>query len=281
MHPGDVPSVLAVILNYGTYPLTLQLIPMLKSLHYEALDILVIDNCSPNESAKVLDEQADRLGYYFIANRENGGYAKGNNIGIRYAIEHHYAYTWILNNDVVIREKDVLSHMVFLAELHPAAGCIGPKIFTAQGNVCAPYCNRCSLWAMTFGMRKEKEYRDTQKNVSRTVYRVYGCCMLLKTAFLQAVGGMDERTFLYGEESILAERLLQAGGTAFYDAEVSILHNESSSVCQGGSGKLLRTMQLYTHSRSLYLREYRHFSRTATFFCNLFGNAAFLFRSLR
>ena len=111
------PKVLIVILNYGTFEMTINLIKQLQAdLEYENYSIMVVDNCSPNESAEVLEEKSHELNYIFYANKTNAGYAAGNNIGIRYGINHGFDYTWILNNDVELREKNVLNHMVEIAE---------------------------------------------------------------------------------------------------------------------------------------------------------------------
>ena len=96
------PTVLAIILNYKTYEQTLEIIDKLKLLKYSNLDILVVDNFSPNESATVLEDSSAHDGFVFIKNTRNAGYAAGNNIGIRYAVEHEYKYSWILNNDLVL-----------------------------------------------------------------------------------------------------------------------------------------------------------------------------------
>ena len=154
------PKVLIVILNYGTYDLTIKLIHDLQlNLDYSNYDIMVVDNCSPNESAVVLEETSKCGDFIFIANKENSGYAAGNNIGIRYGITNGYAYSWILNNDVELRERNVLQHMIELAEQGATIGGIGPKIFSLDGMPCAPYCRRPSFWNMTGGIVAEQRYR--------------------------------------------------------------------------------------------------------------------------
>ena len=56
---SKIPAVLIVILNYGTYDLTINLIKQLHSnLNYQSYDIMVVDNCSPNESSKVVEENS-------------------------------------------------------------------------------------------------------------------------------------------------------------------------------------------------------------------------------
>ena len=264
------PSVLVVILNYGTFDLTINLINELRAdLDYENYAIIVVDNCSPNESAEVLEAKSKEMDFIFYPNKKNAGYAAGNNIGIRYGIDHGYDYSWILNNDVELREKNALRHMLEIAEKNAKIGCIGPMIYSLDGEICAPYVNRLTFWNMTFGIVKEKKIRRKYINESREVYRVYGCCMLLKNSVMNAVDCMDERTFLYGEEDILAERMLAKGYVSYYDSEVSVTHKESASIKRMSKNKTKTKIVASRKSRELYLKEYRHFPLVARWLCHV------------
>ena len=275
----EMPEVLIVILNYVTYELTLELIRELKSkLDYASYKILVVDNHSPNESARVLEKNQSELEYILYANTTNAGYAAGNNIGIRYGVTHGYAYTWILNNDVKIIDSGVLTHMVEIAEADKKVGCIGPRILSSDHSVCAPYCRRPTVWSMTAGVMAERRYRRQYAESSNYVYRVYGCCMLLKNSAMDEVECMDERTFLYGEEDILAERLMAKGYTTFYDAEVSVIHNESTTMRKAGRARKWLQMKETSWSMRLYLKEYRHFLLPLREICIAFRCMIILFR---
>ncbi len=267
----EQPKVLIVILNYGTYEMTISLINELRAnLEYNNYAIMVVDNCSPNESARVLAEKAREMDFIFCANKTNAGYAAGNNIGIRYGIKHGYDYSWILNNDVELREKNVLVSMVGIAEKDRRIGCIGPMIYSLDGEICAPYCRRPTFWSMTGGIRGEKRYRQQFIHSSGEVYRVYGCCMLLKNQAMADIDSMDERTFLYGEEDILAERLSAKGYVSYYDAEVSVTHKESSTMKQMSRNRKKFQIRETRKSMELYLKEYRKFSALPRWACEFF-----------
>lgn len=258
----SMPSVLIVILNYGTYDLTIKMIKEIQSkLEYDNYSIMVVDNCSPNESAEILEKKSKELNYLFYANRLNAGYAAGNNIGIRYGIEHSYQYSWILNNDVELREKNILKELVDVLEKKDTIACIGPKIYNADGSVCAPYCRRPTVWNQSLGAFEDKKYRISKQDTSGEVYRVYGCCMLLRNKAMAEVDCMDERTFLYGEEDILSERLVQKGYRTYYEPTVSITHLGSVSMKKASPDSKKRQLLEQEKSRELYLKEYRHCSR--------------------
>ena len=263
------PKVLIVILNYGTFDLTLKIIRELREkLDYNNYSIMVIDNCSPNESANILKEKSYEMDYIFVANEKNTGYAAGNNIGIRYAIRNEFKYTWILNNDVELRENCILQELVHVLEEHDDIGCTGPKIYNADGTICAPYCRRPSVWNMTIGVFEDKKYRISKQDVSGKVYRVYGCCMLLRNKAMSEIDCMDERTFLYGEEAILSERLMQKSYGTYYDPTVSVKHLGSVSMKKASPDSKKRQLLEQEKSRKLYLREYRKFSLCEVWFCN-------------
>lgn len=262
------PQVLIVILNYGTFDLTIKLIKDLQQkLDYDNYSIMVVDNCSPNESAQILEVESKKLGFLFYANDSNAGYAAGNNIGIRYGIQHKFDYSWILNNDVDLRDKNILSHMVSILEQEKSIGCVGPKIYNVDGTICAPYCRRLTFWNMTFGIFSEKKYRQQHSNSSGEVYRVYGCCMLLRNKAMEDIECMDERTFLYGEEDILAERLLNKGYSTYYDSAVSVTHKGSATMKRMSANRKKLQIEQRKKSMELYLKEYRGFPTPAIWIC--------------
>lgn len=259
--------VLVIILNYKTYEMTIKLIKELKKLDDSLFDIYVVDNCSPNESADVLEKESVNLEYHFYKNEKNTGYAAGNNIGIRYAIEMGYDYSLILNNDLEIMDPAFIEKLVQVGDKHPNVACIGPKILDIDHHPVAPYCERPNLFTMSIGIawsrRKCARYTDTP----RTVYRLFGCCMLLKNNAMKLVDCMDERTFLFAEEDILAERLLKYGYVSYYCPETSIVHLESATINKEQSKKSMWKTQILMDSMNIYLHDYRHYNKLTVKIC--------------
>ena len=257
-HDNIFPRVLAVILNYKTFELTLDVVKKIHEVDYPNLDVLVVDNGSPNESAQILRNASELDGFIFIPNKHNGGYASGNNIGIRYAYEHGYKYSWILNNDVVFVDKIILKVLVDAAEADDNVACVGPRITDLNGNIVAPFIDRPNRWSQTIGIASARKKRESHKYESGKVYRVYGCCMLLKNKPLHEVEYMDERTFLFYEEDILAERLSKIGAYSYYCANTDIVHLESMTVNKEHGERSKEKTDIALRSMDLYLREYLH-----------------------
>ena len=272
------PTVLAIILNYKTYEQTLEIIDKLKLLKYSNLDILVVDNFSPNESAAVLEDSSAQGGFVFIKNTRNAGYAAGNNIGIRYAVEHEYKYSWILNNDLVFDDMEILRKLVNVVENDSRIGCVGPKIKDLDGNIVAPYIKRPTWWDLSIGIKNARNERAKHRFESGMVYRVYGCCMLLRNSMMEQVDYMDERTFLYSEEDILAERLRSIDADTYYCADTNVVHLESMTVNAVQGEKSLKKVKTVLKSMNIYLRDYSHYGFFLRGICLLVRGAIILIR---
>ena len=93
-------KIVVVILNYKTYEMTLKLIKNIERIKgNEKVDIVVVDNASPNESADILrTESNDSHRFALLKNDINSGYAAGNNVGIKYAVENGAEYILVSNN---------------------------------------------------------------------------------------------------------------------------------------------------------------------------------------
>ena len=250
--------VMIIILNYLSYELTMDLITQLKDQTYDKYDIVVIDNNSPNASGEILRDNSKKYGYYFIQSNKNNGYASGNNIGIRYAVNNGYQYSLVINNDVKLTDDNLINKLVSIMDDNPRLCAIGPQIFNLDGEVCAPYCRRPTFFSLSFGIINEKKYRKQNSSISQIVYRVHGCCMLLDNDAMSKVNYMDERTFLYSEEDILAEKMMSIGKTMYYCADTNIVHMESNSIKMTNKKKNIM-LKNTIKSMDIYLKDYRHF----------------------
>lgn len=84
-----------VVLNYNNYSDTVGCIGLIAG--QRDLDIVLVDNCSSDDSGvRLRDRYAGQQGLYFIDSDSNGGYAMGNNLGIRYAVEVLHANMFAL-----------------------------------------------------------------------------------------------------------------------------------------------------------------------------------------
>lgn len=251
--------ILVIILNYNTWQRTITTVEMLShTLCVPSEDILVVDNASTNDSYEQIDVfRQQTLRIHLCRAKQNAGYAAGNNIGIRYARQEGYRYAWILNNDILIEDKNILPKMLHILKTDQKAAVVNPDIYSPDGHLFNREAKKPSFWDYTFGMLR---YRKLGRQITDIggygyVYRPQGCCMLADLKKLEEAGDLDEHTFLYGEEVILAERLLEKGYLCTCCTEGRVVHDHSSTVKDYVSKKKQKELKL--ESFRYYLTAYR------------------------
>jgi len=261
----DSPLVYFVVLNYRNFSDTIECVRSVEKIDYPNYRVVIVDNGSDNESETVLAETFPR--HMVIQAGRNGGYAAGNNVGIRRAIEDGADFFLILNNDTVVA-PDFLSELVNHALENPEVGLLGPLILQSDGTVYDPCVRRRPrlrdiLWYMGvghwFGATTDRHQlaaseRERSLGTPREVDVISGACMLLRASLVEEIGLLDENTFLFAEEFILHEKIR---GTRYKTVMVPrsrIVHKAGRSVKTVGA----RTVLAYLQSLDYYLREYRN-----------------------
>ena len=122
----DCASVM-VILNYNDRKTTEKLTRTV--MDYECLDrVVVVDNCSPDGSYEDLLNDFKKSEVDVIRTPINGGYASGNNFGIRYAVDHyHPKYIFVANPDIAVKES-VLKELIGAMNDDQSFGVMAPLV---------------------------------------------------------------------------------------------------------------------------------------------------------
>ena len=178
----DQPWVSIIILNWNGLEDTIECLESLRGITYPNYEIIVVDNGSEGNDVKIL--QARFGGYiHIIKNDNNYGFAKGNNIGMRYALQREAEYILLLNNDTTVA-PDFLSELVNVAESDPKSGLLGPKVyFYYEPDVIWFAGGRISLLSRTSN-RGYKQVDKGQFDRVDLVDFISGSCMLIKRYFL-------------------------------------------------------------------------------------------------
>lgn len=254
-------SLAVVILNYKTWQDTLsEAKEIADNCGVCWSDIVIVDNCSQNDSVEGLN--ANKFwGYVLIENKNNMGYAAGNNIGLRYAYRKGYKYAWIVNNDVLIKDKEIISKILQIFSKDENIAAVSPDIYAPSGHMFNRDCTCPSFFDLTVGMLKysKKGRKMANHGGFGYVYRPQGCCMFLDLDKMADVDYMDEATFLYSEEIILAERLCRKGYKCACCCDSYVIHNHSKTVKSVFDKKRIRKMQV--NSFAYYLKKYRGYGR--------------------
>src|SRR5512137_3063861 len=109
------PKVSIVILNWNGLADTRECLRSLQQVTYPNCEIILVDNASSGDDVRLLtDEFGDSV--RVVRNEKNYGFAAGNNIGIKFALDHSSPdYVFLLNNDTTLA-PDFLDELVTAAE---------------------------------------------------------------------------------------------------------------------------------------------------------------------
>lgn len=252
-----------VVLNYNNYNQTKILIDKIK--YYESLSrIVVVDNCSKNESYKELKKlESDKI--KVIQTIENKGYAFGNNIGIKYLEEMGVEVVFIANPDVffdervinrIIEEFEISCRMKKNYALISAVRTDGDNNFTQRQFWKIPKLKDEILYSFFLTrkiMKKNEMYKIASDKTIYDVEVVPGCFFGIRLDVLKEIGYFDENTFLFYEENILAYKLRASNYKAGLVLDVRYKHNHenSSTLSLANSSKAL----MITNKSTLYFHK--------------------------
>ena len=234
-----VTDVAALVLNYNTPAMTIKCVNNLLTVSDE-LRIIVVDNHSPDCSLQEFHDQYNNNNRISIVeNAYNGGYAQGNNTGIKYIRENlpNIRFVIILNPDIIIESEETILTLREELEKREEYAIASCNIILNNQPICiADFAWKFPdykhlFWAGTFlgqflidNPNNIYESLAGQDNVAE-VDVVSGCFFIAKLEELRKAGDFDERTFLYFEESILAKRLAQNNKQEIVVLTEQVKHN--------------------------------------------------------
>ena len=114
-----------IILNWNAAQDTINCVQNFQDFSAHEISIYVIDNNSALADREQIQQACQDI--LFIQNDNNLGYAGGNNVGIRQALQDGCEYIRLMNNDARIKEKD-LRLLEQDLETHPELVIVGPII---------------------------------------------------------------------------------------------------------------------------------------------------------
>lgn len=193
-----------IIVGYNSQPYLEACFNSLLSQTAKDLKIIFVDNNSTDDSVTYIRKRFPEV--EVIANKENYGFAKANNIGIEAAMKQKMRHVFILNPDTIV-DKDCLKRLLEEADdktiLQPLILLNGTedKINTSGGTLNFLGFSYCS------------DYKLPAKQVSkdRVLPTASGAAMLVPVKLLETVGLFDEELFMYHEDVDLAWRSRIAG----------------------------------------------------------------------
>lgn len=221
-----------------------------KSSEYETL-VIIVDNGSTNNSYSEIKKRFENNNKVVVLHsEENLGFARGNNLGFRYAKEQYQTdFIVQINNDTIINQKN-FNEVLVRKYKEKQYAVLGPDIVTADGyhqnpgnkqswklkelfffrlkkrvRIILNYLHMDSIALKAIESVKEIYRKEIlQGDVENTI--LHGACFIFSPQFIERFDGMCDETFLYWEEDILKLQADFYGFLMLYSSELNIFHKE-------------------------------------------------------
>lgn len=234
---------------------------------YRDFILYVIDNKSPDNALTFTRQLLKRVSFrtVVIENSENYGIAKGNNIGIRKALEDGCGMVLLSNNDVTM-EKDTIEALLKGMELHKAS-MAAPKIYHYGTNL---------LWSAggyfqkRSGQNIHRGYGKADKGQYQEAEQITfspTCFMLLMKGVFERIGLMDENYFVYWDDTDFVFRAITNHEALWYIPESVIHHKEATST------GVLSDFSIRYHYRNLVYFALKNYIQPYAFYVIAFNMA--------
>lgn len=247
MNVDTRPKVFVVVLNFNGKDVLNACLSSIFQSDYLNFEVVVVDNCSEDSSFKQARSSFSRA--HFIKNPGNLGFSQGNNIGIRYAIEKFADYIFILNNDTVI-ENSTISSLVHTMEKNPSAGIASPVIFNIDNSIWFAGGN------INWKKMRAEHLHVIKSDVPYATEYMSGCAMFVKKEVFKEIGLLDERFFLYYEDTDFSWRSKKHGFDLIIEPAAHITHFEhSTSLNKSKNYWLVLSGLLFFHIHSSFLNK--------------------------
>jgi GT2 family glycosyltransferase len=244
-----------IIVNWNTKDLLCQCIDSLtQTLKKIDTEIFVVDNGSTDGSVAAVREKFP--GVRLIENPVNMGFARANNQAISLSSRE---YLLLLNPDTRAKDEAIPQMLSFMSS-HARAGLVGAQLLNADGSKQNSIANfpslatellNKSLLRWLFPEKFPGKERDYPNPVE--VESVIGACVLVRREAVNQVGLLDEKFFLFLEETDWCFRVKKAGWKIYHIPQAEIFHFQGKSA-EAEKGK---TRIEYYRSRYHYFRKNR------------------------
>lgn len=275
-----------VILNYETYWETIKCVQSIyKTIGYDNIskknhNIIIVDNGSKNDSfSKLEDKYKGFDSIYLLRNEQNLGFAKGNNIGFKYAKENLKPnFIVMINSDIVMTDNQFEKKLLDAYKQYNFS-VAGPNVVLPNGTTLNPVMSNlitindvgmaikglnkqikmCELGIEPLNaaiMRIARKFKNSKfvwdKNCvlnKEKGLQLHGCFLIFSKEYIERFDGIYEKTFLYGEETLLRLRCIRADMSMYFIKNINALHNESKTEKFIGGKINERHLRRYINSR--------------------------------
>ncbi len=253
----QIPQVFVIVLNWNNAPDSIECLESIFKLNNDNFQVLVCDNDSTDNSVELIlgwlaehkltvDEVSEtdltlvksklNTDVVLIKNKQNYGYAGGNNRGLSYTLSvgGKEDFVWIVNNDTTFH-PEALNALINDAAQRSDVGLFGSTIldYHTRNTIQTQGGDRFYPW---FGMSRHigegRLPKDglSQETVESRMSYVVGASIFIRLATVRLLGLMAEEYFLYFEEVDWAIRARRLGINLGYAPKSLVYHKEGGTV---------------------------------------------------
>ncbi len=235
------PLVYVIVVNYNGAKYLQTCLSSIEQQTYSNYETIVIDNASTDNSEEYIRQYFPKM--TLIQAERNLGFARGNNLAIKSALDQKADYVFLVNNDTEL-ESDLIEQLIKTAERDPSVGIVSPVVFDLK--------NKNSLQEM--GMAIDKFGYPLALKSSLDRYRVFfvsGCAMMIKSELILRIGFFDESYFMFAEDLDLCWRSWLASYKIIVNENARIYHESGGSI----PGGTIKSSSYKTSAQRVFLRE--------------------------
>jgi GT2 family glycosyltransferase len=272
-------SVACVILNYNDHITTSTLVSNI--VDYTSINhIVIVDNASTDDSLHHLSKLVSGK-THLISSTSNGGYGKGNNLGIRYATEKLNVNFVIIANPDVDFDNSTINECLNVLKQNENIFSVAPIMKDTNKKITKKFAWKLvdgflSVLNMSviFSRFLSNKYlydvnilNSESKFVEVDV--LPGSLFVMKTHLLNDSEFFDSDLFLYNEEEVIAEKIVSLGYVSALILNRYYIHNHSVSISKSYKSFYSRK-KLQLLSRKIYLNKYKKFSKKKMLLADVF-----------
>jgi N-acetylglucosaminyl-diphospho-decaprenol L-rhamnosyltransferase len=259
-------NIAIIVLNYCTPELTLECLGSLECEVDPSVSVVVVDNASGDGSADQIEQAIHAQGWNswarVVRSPINGGFASGNNLGIRSVVADAYL---LLNSDTLVRPGAIAGLRDALRD-RPEAGIIGPRLLDGSGaqdhtffRALAPAAElirSANTGPVTRALKRFDPLLPVSEEAVEPDWLAFAS-VLIRREVIDQVGMLDEGYFMYFEDVDYCRRVREAGWKIVYWPYVDIVHYKGGSSHVTDEARLRkRAPRYYYEARSRYFTKF-------------------------
>lgn len=223
---SELPTVTIIVLNYNGVEHLKGCFSSLTAVDYpsDRLELMLVDNASTDGSVEYIQSKYSQT--HIVRNKENLGFAAGNNVGVRVATGKYVVF---LNNDMWV-DPQFIRGLVMAVQSGTAVVCAGAKILNWDGSQIdfGGAAAHFAGYAYQVGMGTPFDPKEPGE-IHPMLYACGGAMMVDRQIFLD-VGGFDEDYFIYYEDLDLGWRLWIMGYQVAFAPEAIANHRHHGTM---------------------------------------------------